>query len=695
MSVKRSRKSPARGAGRKPLKRAPSGRPASRKSAPRKRSGGRGGSARRRRSGALRFIGRTIYWTSIMAIWAMLIVGSITAYYVSTLPDPLLSGLEKRPPNVTIVADDGTVLAEHGLRRDHIRVGQLPSYMTNAVLAIEDRRFYSHFGVDPLGLIRAAWRNYHAGGVVEGGSTITQQLAKNLFLSSERTLSRKFEEMILAVWLETKFSKAQILELYLNRVYFGAGTFGVEAAAKRYFAKSARHVSLAEAALLAGLLKAPSRYAPTEHPKRAEERASIVLTAMVDAEFIGGAQAMAALAEPARVQDPSGINGYEYAVDWAAEQLPDLIGEPSSNLIVETTIDATLQRRAQRAVGLAVSSNGGFINADQGAAVVMDTNGAIRALVGGRSYKASQFNRAVKSLRQPGSAFKPVVYLAALEAGLTPATVIQDAPVSINGWRPKNYSGDYAGPVTMRDALARSLNTVAVRLTMEVGRWRVIRTARRLGISSPLHDNPSIALGTGEVTLLELTGAYVPFANGGSGIFPHIIKRVRTTSGKVIYEPNPGGAGRVMALPFAGAMNAMMSDTISRGTGKNAALDGRPAAGKTGTSQDFRDAWFVGYTAQYVGGVWVGNDDSTPMKRVTGGGLPAQIWREIMTAAHEGVRPAPLPGTTYTPVMTENASPPQAAASAASPGGDQPVMPPSHIEEPFLRRVFGAIRPNG
>ena len=674
------------GLGHSPRKKPQARKPQSRKKNARgSRSRARGAARRKDGGGGWRLIGRTAYWGTVSAIWAALILGSLTAYYVSSLPDPLLSGLGKRPPNVTILANDGTVMAEHGMRRGHVRLEHLPPYLVNAVLATEDRRFYSHFGVDPVGLARALWRNYQAGAVVEGGSTISQQLAKNLFLTPDRTIRRKFEEMILAVWLEMKFSKKKILELYLNRVYFGAGTYGVEGASRRYFAKSARNVTLSEAALLAGLLKAPSRYAPTRSPRRAEERASVVLTNMVDAGLLPSAKAMAALAEPARVRNPSGLTGFEYAVDWVAELLPDTVGEQRMDLIVETTINPALQRKAQQIVGLAVASNGGFVNADQASAVILNRSGAVRALVGGRSYKSSPFNRAVKALRQPGSAFKPVVFLAALEAGLTPDTVIQDAPVSINGWRPSNYDNKFAGPVTMRDALARSINTVAVRLLMEVGRWRVIRTARRLGIASPLHNNPSIALGTGEVTLLELTASYAPFANGGQGVLPYIIKRVRTGSGKVLFEQESGGTGRVVALPYVGAMNAMMAATLAHGTGKAAALPGRPAAGKTGTSQKFRDAWFVGYTGHYVGGIWVGNDDSTPMKKVTGGGLPAQIWKQIMVTAHKGIAPAVLPGL-RTP----------APASPAAPlaEGDSPVTPPSRIKEPFLRRVFGALKPN-
>ncbi len=696
MGSKRNRKAPARGKGRKARARTAGGRPRTRLElmlglGDRRPSRGKRGSARKKRYSkskrtGLRFVGRAAYWGTVAAIWFGLIFGGITVVYTSTLPDPMVAGLEKRPPNVTVLAADGTVMAERGMRRGHVRLKHLPPYLVNAVLAIEDARFHYHFGVDPIGLARAAWRNARAGAVVEGGSTITQQLAKNLFLTPERTIARKFQEMVLAVWLEAKFSKDEILELYLNRVYFGAGTYGVEGAARRYFGKSARHVSLAESALLAGLLKAPSRYAPTRNARRAEKRASIVLARMVDSKLLTPPEAMTALAAPARVRNPSGLNGHEYAVDWVAELLPELVADRESDLIVETTIDAALQRKAQQIVGLAIASNGGFVGAGQAAAVILDRKGAVRAMVGGKSYKRSQFNRAVKALRQPGSAFKPVIFLAGLEAGLRPDSVFPDAPVAINGWRPENYDRSYAGPVTLREALAKSINTVAVRLTMEVGRWRVIRTARRLGIASALHDRPSIALGTAEVTLLELTGAYAPFANGGHGVFPRIITRVRTAGGKTLYRSRGRGPGRVVALPLVGAMNAMMGETLTSGTGKRAALADRPAAGKTGTTQNFRDAWFIGYTAHLVGGVWVGNDDGAAMKNVTGGGLPAQIWKQIMVEAHKGVAPAPLPGL-WAPRIGRDTPAPSARR-------DQPVAPPARIEEPFLRRVFGALSPD-
>ncbi|MEC9369028.1 MAG: PBP1A family penicillin-binding protein [Pseudomonadota bacterium] len=675
MRVLRSRKPGTRAAG-------PGGkRPAAaspRKPEGRRKPGKRGASRRAGRGGR---IGKVLYWSSVLAIWGVLLFSAVVIWFAATLPDPLVAGLEKRPPNVTILSTDGAVLSEQGLRRTHIRLEKLPDYLVDAVVATEDRRFYSHFGIDPLGLARAAWRNANAGAVVEGGSTITQQLAKNLFLSSDRTYARKAQEVVLAVWLETRFTKKEILELYLNRVYFGAGAWGVEAAARRYFGKPSSDVNLAEAALLAGLLKAPSRYSPTQSPRRAEERAAVVLTRMVDTGKIGGPEAMAALAEPARAKNPDGVTGFEYAVDWVMEQLPEFIGEREQDVVVETTIDARLQRAAQDALQETLEAQGAKYKAGQGAVVLLDAAGSVRAMAGGRSYTQSQFNRAVKSLRQPGSAFKPFVYLAALEAGLTPDTVVRDEPVSINGWRPKNYHEDYKGEMSMRDALAQSVNTVAVRLMMEVGRARVVRTARRLGIESPIHQNPSIALGTAEVTLLELTGSYSAFANGGAGVMPHVIRRVKTATGKTLYTRKGSGPGRVIAPQYVGAMNDMMNAALVEGTGRRAAIPGHPAGGKTGTSQESRDAWFVGYTAHFVAGVWVGNDDGAPMAKVTGGSLPAEIWRRLMTEAHAGVQPAQLPGT-WSP-------------SIAHQGPAQPRQAPEPAGDGLLRRMMGVLGPRG
>ena len=579
-----------------------------------------------------------------IALIALIIVGSFL-YFVARLPDPILLTLDDRPPNLTILASDGTVLAERGLRRGYVRLDRLPPYLPQAVIATEDRRFYNHLGVDPVGLVRAGMRNLIAGSVVQGGSTITQQLAKNLFLSPDRTMARKLEEAMYAIWLERRFTKDEILELYLNRVYFGGGTYGVEAAARRYFGRSARSVTLTQAALLAGLLKAPSRYAPTRSVELATTRVDVVLDNMVEAGFLTSAEAETAAAEPLRLRTFSDETGYPYAVDWVAETLPEVVGNAEGDLVVETTIDAGLQRAAQLTLRQTLDAEGKDLDVSEGAVVVLDTSGGIKALIGGRSYRSSPFDRAVKALRQPGSAFKPFVYLTALESGYTPDSIANDEPVAVDGWAPKNHTGTYRGAVTLRDSFAQSINTVAVKLADEVGRGNVVSTARRLGIRSELHDRPSLALGTAEVTPLELVAAYVPFANGGEGITPHIIARVRNGDGKLLYEYKGAGLARVVDESYVAEMNDMMNATMVSGTGRQAALPDQIAGGKTGTSQNSRDAWFVGYTAHYVGGVWVGNDDGSKMRNVTGGTLPAHIWHDIMVYAHEGKQPLALPGT--------------------------------------------------
>ncbi len=621
---------------------------------------------------------RGIRFSLLAAIWGGIVLGAAIVYFIASVPDPVIAALDDRPPNVTILAEDGTVLAERGLRRGHVRLDTLPPYLVQAVLSTEDRRFYAHFGIDPLGLIRASFRNASAGSVVEGGSTITQQLAKNLFLSPKRTIARKLEEVIYAIWLEQRFSKDEILELYLNRVYFGGGTYGIEAASRRYFGKSSRFVTLSQAALLAGLLKAPSRYAPTRSVKAASERTDEVLENMVQAGFLSPEQARIASQQPLRLSARGDDTGYPYPVDFVAELLPEFVGQQNGDLIVETTIDAGLQRVSQQALRHLLDEEGDDLNAGEGAVVVLDPMGGVKALVGGRSYSTSPFDRALKSLRQPGSAFKPFVYLAALENGYTPDSRAYDGPTTVAGWSPRNYTGVYQGEISLRDALAQSINTVAARLAAEVGPWRVVRTARRLGIQSRLHNNPSIALGTAEVSLLELTGAYTPFANGGQGVLPHIITRVRDGDGKVLYERQRSTIGQVVALQYVAGMNDMMYAVVARGTGKQASIEGQVVAGKTGTTQSYRDAWFIGYTAHYVGGVWIGNDNGTRMKKVTGGTLPAKLWHEIMAYAHRDKTPLALPGTRA----------PRVDAVARLPGGSAPA---GDDGEPLFRRVFGIL----
>jgi penicillin-binding protein 1A len=576
---------------------------------------------------------------------AVLGLGAVAGYYAAKLPPTSEWTVPKRPATVRILADNGELITTRGDKSgEALTLDEMPPYLPEAVIAIEDRRFYSHFGIDPIGLVRAAITNYDAGGVVQGGSTITQQLAKNLFLKPERTFERKVQEVVLALWLEARLSKRRILELYLNRVYLGGGAYGVDAAALRHFGKSARNVTLAEAATLAGLLKAPGRYSPSHDADAAEGRAQLVLAAMRREGYITDREASLAMsAEVKPVRDVAGGSG-RYVADWVMDILPGFVGALDKDIVVDTSIDLRLQAAAARAVATTLGDDGAKLRVSQGALVAMDPEGAVKAMVGGRDYAKSPFNRAVDARRQPGSAFKPFVFLTALEHGLTPQTVRVDQPVSIKGWKPKNYTKEYLGPVTLETALAHSLNTVSAQLTAEVSPKAVADTARRLGIASPLQATPSIALGTSEVTLIELTGAFAPFANGGRGVIPHVIKRVVTVDGKMLYQRQGSGPGRVVDPRHVGMMNAMLEETLATGTGRKAALPDRPAAGKTGTSQDFRDAWFIGYTAELIAGIWFGNDNGKPTKKASGSNLPAVTWQRFMTVALDGTPPSNLPG---------------------------------------------------
>ena len=595
-------------------------------------------------------LGRLVYWGAVLGLWAIIAGAGVIIWVGAHLPAIQSLEIPKRPPTIQITGMDGSVIATRGeMPGANVSVKDLPPYLPKAFIALEDRRFYSHFGVDPTGIMRAAVTNLLHRGVSQGGSTLSQQLAKNLFLTQERTFQRKLQEVELALWLERKYSKNEILELYLNRVYFGSGAYGVEAAAQKYFGKSAKNVSLSEAAMLAGLVKSPSRLAPNRNPEGAEKRAQIVLSAMADVSFITDAQAKAAIEKPSYAVKPVGAGTINYVADWIGEVLDDLVGQIDQNIVVETSIDPKLQSVAEAAIIDELATKSVKFNVTQGALVAMTPSGAVRAMVGGRNYAESQFNRAVTAKRQPGSAFKPFVYLTAVEGGMTPDTVRQDAPLDVKGWRPENYSREYFGPVTLTQALSMSLNTVAVRLGLEVGPANVVRTAHRLGIASKLEPNATISLGTSEVSLNELVGAYAPFANGGFSASPHVVNRIRTPEGKVLYARRNDPPTRVIDANAVGMMNVMMHETLVTGTAKKADIPGWSAAGKTGTSQDFRDAWFIGYTANLVTGVWLGNDDNSPTKKATGGGLPVEVWTRFMKAAHQNVAAAPLPGSTQSP----------------------------------------------
>ncbi|HLZ02557.1 MAG TPA: penicillin-binding protein 1A [Bradyrhizobium sp.] len=661
-------------------------------------------SNRRARSSSRLSLSRLIYWGAVLGLWGAIAVVGVIIWAGAHLPPIQSLEIPKRPPTIEIVGADGTMLAQRGeMAGANVALKDLPPYLPKAFIAIEDRRFYSHFGVDPYGIVRAAIANLLHHGVSQGGSTLTQQLAKNLFLTQERTLARKLQEAELALWLERKYSKNEILELYLNRVYFGSGAYGVEAAAQRYFGKSARHVTLAEAAMLAGLVKSPSRLAPNRNPQGAEARAKIVLAAMADAKFITQAQAQAASVHPAISVKPEGAGTINYVADWIGEVLDDLIGQIDQSIVVETTIDPKLQGIAEAAVIDELAAKSVKFNVSQGALVAMSPNGAVRAMVGGRNYAESQYNRAVTAKRQPGSAFKPFVYLTAIEAGLTPDTIRQDAPLDIKGWRPENYTRQYFGPVTLTQALSMSLNTVAVRLGLEVGPKNVVRTAHRLGISSKLEPNASIALGTSEVSVLEMVGAYAPFANGGLAVSPHVVTRIKTLDGKVLYVRPPDEANQVIDPRNVAMMNVMMQQTLISGTARKAEIPGWQAAGKTGTSQDFRDAWFIGYTADLVTGVWFGNDDNSPTRKATGGGLPVEVWTRFMRAAHQGVAVASLPssqyggGSTLAQIASQITAPAPPAPIQAGPGARSahaPVRPEAAagLDGWLMDRLFGGRR---
>jgi len=591
------------------------------------------------------FVFKLVSWSMMVGLWAMVAVFATTAYLFFNLDKKGLFNIPEREPGIMLLASDGSVLAERGaFFGDAVRIDELPPYVPQAIIAVEDRRFRSHFGIDPFGIARALYANYRAGATVQGGSTLTQQLAKNLFLKPERTLERKVQEAILAIWLESKFSKDEILQLYMNRVYFGAGATGIDKAAQRFFSKSARDVNLSEAAVLAAVLKAPSRYNPITSTRRANARAREVLSDMVRAGFITKAEADATRGVSARAPGSTYISAKRYVVDWVSEALPELIGDLRDSVVVETTIDPVLQVTAERELRNELALNGNKFAASEAAMVVLDTTGAVRAMIGGRSYIKSQFNRAVKAQRQPGSAFKPFVYLTAIDAGMTPKTRKIDEPVTFGDWSPDNYKRKYLGPVTLTKALSKSINTVAAKLAVEVGPDNVARTARRLGISVPLVSNASLALGTSEVSLLQMTAAYVPFANGGSGVLPHTITRITTRDGKVLYERSGGGPGSVVSFESLGAMNYMMRSVVEEGTGKVARITGHETGGKTGTTQDYRDAWFIGYTSHLIAGVWVGNDNNSPTKRVTGGSMPARIFANVMNPAHAPLDSVPLPG---------------------------------------------------
>ena len=537
--------------------------------------------------------------------------------------------------SVTLLGASGETLAVRGpLYGDVVRLNELPEHVPQAFIAIEDQRFYEHSGVDLQGLARAFMANLRAGATVQGGSTLTMQLVKNLILTPERTLQRKIQEIRLARALERRLSKAEILELYLNRVYLGEQAYGVEAAARRYFNRPASELTLQQAALLAALPKAPSRLAPTTNLDAARERAEDVLQAMLNAGHIDSINYITATAQPATPDAPEGPDPalyghvFDYAIAIAEARLGESVETP--DLVIATSIEPRLQRAAMRA---AEAHLGAEADPRETALVAIDTDGRVRAMLGGLDYRESQFNRAVQARRQPGSAFKPVVFAAALEAGYEPSSTFEDEPIDLEGWSPENFGGSYRGAITIADALKRSINTVAAQAGAAVGADRVAEMAQRLGVQSQIPALPAIALGAAEVNLLEMTGVYLVFANDGLRRDVRLVERITNRRGDVLWRAEPGPSARAVSVQDAQAMSTMLQSVVRDGTGTRAQLD-RAAAGKTGTSQNSRDAWYVGFTADYAAGVWVGRDDDQPMSGVTGGGLAAMIWHDFMTMTH-------------------------------------------------------------
>lgn len=545
-----------------------------------------------------------------------------------------------RQPSITFLDKDGRIIASYGdIYGKSIKYNNLPLNLINAVIVTEDKRFFKHYGVDIKGILRAIYVNLKEGRIVQGGSTISQQLAKNLFLTPERSFTRKLHELILSLWLELRFTKKQILSIYLNRVYLGSGTYGVQAASEKYFNKKVEELNLYECAVIASLLKAPSRYNPIANKKLSQERASLVLENMAKVKMISRSKANEARTnnkKHSKFTTPP--KSTRYFIDWLLPRVKAHVGEINEDLIVRTTLDVKLQKMAEESLNKITMK---YPSADQSALVGLNLDGGVISMIGGRDYGDSQFNRVTQAKRQPGSAFKLFVYLAGLENGFGPEELVIDSKINVNGWSPKNYKDKYLGEVSVKEAFSKSINTVAVKISEEIGREKVIKMAKIMGIASPILNSPSLALGTSEVNLLELTAAYDVLANNGKGIFVHGIRSIENTNGKNLFTRKIQGPGKILNSYTVKTMTEMMEETIMNGTGKKAKIN-RPAAGKTGTSQSLRDAWFIGFTSNIVVGVWFGNDDDSPMKEITGGTAPAVLWSEFMTEAHKDTRPQAL-----------------------------------------------------
>jgi penicillin-binding protein 1A len=592
-----------------------------------------------------------VYWSLVLFVWGLIFVVGFLAVFATDLPDTSKLYNVKRQPSITYLDRSGAVIAVRGSQyAPPADIDALPPYVPAAFVAIEDRQFYHHLGFNPWGMLRSEIYNLsHPGGPLHGGSTITQQLARNLFLTPAQTYRRKAQELVLALWLETHFSKKQILALYLNRVNFGGGAYGIEAASQRYFNKPASQLTLGEAALLAATMKGPSRYNPAANSERAAKRATVVLYEMERMGAITAAQREAAFAHPVRVSARLANQNAQYFVDWLDAQVRGQVGEPTQDLVVETTLDLPIESAAEQAVRLGVEAHVGQ-GVRQGALVAMDGEGRVRAYVGGADYAESQFDRATLARRQAGSAFKPFVYLTAMEQGHTPFEPVVDEPITIGNWTPRNYTGRYLGPIDLQTALAQSINTVAARLANEVGTRNVAATAHRLGITTAIQTDPSMALGAVEVSPMEMAEAYDAFCNGGYRARGYGIERIRTAAGKVLYDhaAAPPARPQVIGQPALSEMIQMLRQVLVSGTGARARIGGYDLAGKTGTTSDYKDAWFIGFTGGFVAATWVGKDDNTAMYKVTGGGAPSEIWRAFMAQALPKLAIQPIPGASPT-----------------------------------------------
>ena len=599
---------------------------------------------------AFRFVLRAAFRLIWAAFWriglaAAAVLALATGFYYTQLPahEHLFDG--RGTGSVTMLDRDGNVFAWRGEQYGgELGVNEVSPHLVHAVIAAEDQRYYSHFGIDPIGITRAMIANLRAGRLVQGGSTLTQQVAKNVFLTAERSLERKLKELPMALALELKYSKDEILAIYLNRVYLGAGTYGFEAASQRYFGKSARVLNPAEAAMLAGLLRAPSRYAPTNDLDRSRGRASVIVRLMEEQGYLSEKQVVQALANPAQLSQAAAARAGGYFADWVMETAPAYLAKDTTeDVTIATTFDPVVQKKAEEALAAVFDAKVKKGSVAEAAIVVMTPEGDVRAMVGGHDIGVGQFNRATHAMRQTGSAFKPVVYAAALEAGMNPFDIVEDAPIRIGTWAPENYDNGYRGPVTLTEALAKSINTVAVRVSEQAGQDRVRALAAAMGITTPLAPGPAIALGTSEATLIDMTTVFATIANQGRASGPRGLREIRLRGEDTALLRDPGGPGtQVLSERSAGLLTYMLREVVEGGTGRRARLADRDVAGKTGTTQAARDAWFIGFTADYVIGVWMGNDDNSPLTGVLGGGLPAEIWRETALRIHQGLPPRRL-----------------------------------------------------